>query len=95
MTDAPPTDAPAPTVSADGRAVLEELAQLRVTIDQAAKVQKDAQERREQLWRAGLALDPRLTKVAMGQASGVSGEYITKLLRPAAPAKAKRARKRT
>lgn len=91
--------APSPTVDEvdpEAQAILDELAQLREHLDGIKRLQDAAQDKRAALWRRGLALKSPLTRVAMGSASGLSAEYITKALRPKpGQAPAKRARRRT
>lgn len=92
-TDAPaPADAPA--VDPEAQAILAELAELREHLDGIKRLQDAAQDKRSALWRRGLALKQPLTRTAMGAASGLSGEYITKALRPK-PGQAKGKRPRT
>ena len=79
-TDAP--DAPAAGHGPEAQAILDELAQVREQLDAAKRLQDAAQDTRLALWQRGLALPQPLTRTAMGAASGLSAEYITKALRP-------------
>lgn len=87
-------DAGAPEPDPEAQAILAELADIRQQLDAAEKLRLALQDKRAALWRRGLARPTPLTRVAMGAASGLSAEYITKALRPkAGKVKGKRPRR--